>query len=67
MGAHVLRARATDDSNLTSLTGARISGSTVTNIIGNGHTVTYAASLAANAKLADKTYKLAGGGELRPA
>jgi hypothetical protein len=59
--------RATGNSTLTALSDPSISGSSITNIIGNGHTVTYAASLAANAKLADKTYKLAGGGELRPA
>ncbi|MGW2517882.1 right-handed parallel beta-helix repeat-containing protein [Streptomyces sp. NPDC001617] len=54
----------TADSTLTSLTGAEISGSKITNITGNGHTVYYDKSLAANKALGGKTYTLAGGGKL---
>jgi hypothetical protein len=54
----------TADSHLTSLAGAKISGSRVTNIAGNGHTVTYAKNSAANSALGGKTYTLAGGGSL---
>jgi hypothetical protein len=54
----------TGNSTLTSLSGAKITGSKITNIVGNGHTVTYDKSLAANSKLAGKTYTLAGGGTL---
>jgi hypothetical protein len=43
-----------------------ISGTTITNINGNGHTVHYDASLAANSSLGGKTYPLAGGGTLEP-
>jgi hypothetical protein len=44
---------------------AGISGSTVTNIVGNGHTVYYTSS--ANPSLGGETYTLAGGGTLTPA
>ena len=44
-----------------------IAGGSITNIVGNGHTVTYDPSLAANSALGGKTYSLAGGGELVPA
>jgi hypothetical protein len=54
----------TANSVLTSLTGAKISGSSITNIVGHGHTVTYRKSLAANQWLGGKTYTLAGGGKL---
>jgi hypothetical protein len=54
----------TADSTLTSLTGAEISGTTITNVTGNGHTVYYDKSLAANKALGGKTYTLAGGGKL---
>ncbi len=57
----------TAGSTLTSVTGATISGSSITNIIGNGHTVTYNATLSANSHLGGKTYTLAGGGTLKPA
>jgi hypothetical protein len=57
----------TGDSTLTSVTGLRISGGTVEGIVGEGHTVTYDASLAANAALGGKTYALPGGGSLEPA
>jgi hypothetical protein len=43
-----------------------ISGDVISNIIGNGHTVTYDASLAANRLLGGKTYSLANGGRLMP-
>jgi hypothetical protein len=59
--------RVTGHSTLTTLAGAQISGTKITNIVGNGHMVTYRSSLAANAKLHGKTYTLSGGGELRPA
>lgn len=55
------------DSQLTTLTGAIISAGTIANISGDGHTVTYDASLAENAVLGAHTYALAGGGTLRPA
>ncbi len=51
---------------LTTLTDAAgLSGDEVTNIEGDGHTVTYDSAL--NAWLHGKTYKLAGGGTLKPA
>ena len=57
----------TGDSTLTSLSDASgISGTTITNIHGNGHTVYYDSSLAANSSLGGKTYSLSGGGELAP-
>lgn len=43
-----------------------ISGSSVTNIVGNGHNVYYDASAAANSALGGQTYALANGGELLP-
>lgn len=55
----------TGDSSLTSLSGAVISGNTITNIKGGGFTVTYDAS--ANSSLAGVTYALSGGGSLTPA
>lgn len=57
----------TGDSHLTVLTGAVISGSAISNITGNGHTVTYDASNGANRAFGGKTYALAGGGTLTPA
>jgi hypothetical protein len=60
--------KVTGNSTLTTLTDdGGISGRQVKNIIGNGHTVTYDSSLSANGALGAKTYKLAGGGELKPA
>jgi hypothetical protein len=44
-----------------------MSGTSITNIVGNGHTVTYDATLAANSSLGGKTYSLANGGQLTPA
>ena len=44
---------------------AGISGTTITNIVGNGHAVRYSA--AANPQLGGKTYTLVGGGQLIPA
>ncbi|MFT4083737.1 MAG: hypothetical protein QM638_14240 [Nocardioides sp.] len=57
----------TADSTLTSLAGARIAHGKVTNVRGNGHTVTYDASLAANSALDGGTYRLNHGGTLTPA
>jgi hypothetical protein len=55
----------TADSYLTTLSDdAGISGSTINNIIGNGHTVHYVAS--ANTGFNGKTYQLSGGGQLAP-
>ncbi len=42
------------------------SGTTITSIVGNGHTVTYDSSLAANSYLGGKTYTLVNGGTLSP-
>jgi len=57
----------TGTSYLTTLSDASgISGSTITNIHGNGHTVYYDATLAANSTLGGKTYSLVGGGTLTP-
>jgi hypothetical protein len=56
----------TADSHLTTLSDTPgISGTTITNIIGGGHTVTYDKS--ANPGLGGKTYTLSGGGVLKPA
>lgn len=58
----------TADSYLTSLADVDgIDGASIRNIIGNGHTVYYDASDAANSALAGQTYTLAGGGTLHPA
>ncbi|HUB83167.1 MAG TPA: IPT/TIG domain-containing protein [Bryobacteraceae bacterium] len=58
----------TANSTLTSLGDVSgISGSTVTNITGNGYTVTYDATLAANSALGGKTFTLVNGGLLLPA
>jgi hypothetical protein len=43
-----------------------ISGTTITNIYGNGYTVTYDSSLSGNSALGGKTYTLNGGGALKP-
>ena len=57
----------TGDSALTSLSDSTgISGSSISNIVGNGHTVTYDSSLAANSALGGKVYALANGGQLKP-
>ncbi len=58
----------TADSTLTGLSDTTgISGTSVSNIVGNGHTVTYDSGLAANKALDGKTYTLKGGGTLKPA
>jgi hypothetical protein len=57
----------TANSTLTSLSGAKISGSSITNITGNGRTVTYNSALSANSVLGGRTYSLARGGTLKPA
>jgi hypothetical protein len=56
----------TGASSVNALAGATISGTSITNILGGGFTVTYDGSLAANAALGKKTYTLAGGGQLVP-
>jgi hypothetical protein len=56
--------RVSANSHLTSVTGAKVSGSKITNIVGNGHTVTYDKSSSANSYLGGKTYALANGGTL---
>lgn len=55
----------TEDSYLTTLNTAAISGKSIKNIIGNGHTVYYDAN--ANPSLSGQTYTLSGGGYLQPA
>lgn len=55
----------TADSSLTSLSDVAISGSKITNIVGDGHTVTY--DTGDDPALDGKTYTLSGGGELAPA
>lgn len=56
----------TGDSSVVALGGAVISGSSITNITGNGHTVTYEATNSASAALKGGTYTLADGGTLKP-
>jgi len=60
--------KVTGNSALTSLSDpSGITGTDVTNIIGDGHIVTYDPSLSVNGRLAGKTYRLARGGQLEPA
>jgi hypothetical protein len=54
----------TGDSVITTLTGATVSGTSVSNITGNGHTVYYSSAL--NASLGGQTYDLTGSGKLMP-
>ena len=56
----------TANSYLTTLSGAQISGTTITNIIGQGYTVYYVS--ADNSSLGGATYSLSGssGGQLVP-
>lgn len=56
----------TADSVLTGLSGAAISKTSISNIVGNGFTVTYDSSLTANSALGGGTFTLAGGGTLTP-
>jgi hypothetical protein len=57
----------TADSTLTSLADAAdISGDTIANIHGNGHSLRYKSNLPANAWLGGRTWNLAGGGTLAP-
>ena len=59
--------KVTADSTLTSLAAKDcLSGDTIINIHGNGHTVRYKGDLAANQWLGGKTWKLAEGGTLWP-
>ena len=55
------------DSTLTTLADASaISGLTISNILGNGHTVYCDATLSGNASLGGLTYSLVNGGRLMP-
>ncbi|HJP96033.1 MAG TPA: hypothetical protein VJ843_01535 [Candidatus Saccharimonadales bacterium] len=54
----------TADSTITTLSGATVSGTSISNITGNGHTVYYSKAL--NASLNGQTYDLTGGGKLMP-
>ncbi len=57
----------TADSSATSVTGALVTGSEITNITGNGHTLTYDPLAEGNGYLNGQDYDLAGGGTLRAA
>jgi len=58
----------TANSTVTSLIDkSGISGTSITNIVGNGYTVTYNATLSANSYFGGLTYSLANGGSLIPA
>jgi len=54
----------TGDSSLTTLGNGAISGSNITNITGNGHTVVYDKDI--NKDLGTRTFDLANGGKLTP-
>jgi len=57
----------TANSALTTLSDADgISGTAISNVHGNGHTVTYDSSLSGNSALGGRTYTLEGGGTLTP-
>ena len=56
----------TGTSSVNLLTGAAIAGTTITNIIGNGNTVSYDSALPGNAIFAGMTFTLASGGTLVP-
>ena len=57
----------TGNSNLTSLIDSEgISGTSITNIIGNGFTITYDPNLSDNSYLGNKVYSLTNGGVLTP-
>jgi hypothetical protein len=57
----------TADTYLTSVTfTGGVTGTAITTIIGNGHTVYYDATDAANSALGGQTFTLSGGGTLRP-
>ena len=55
----------TGDSSGTTVTGALVTGSSISNITGNGHTLTYDSTASGNAYLNGQDYDLAGGGQLR--
>ena len=58
----------TADSYLSTLTlSGAISGTSITDIVGNGHTVYYDSRNSANSAFGGKTYGLAAGGTLKPA
>ncbi|MGI5488651.1 hypothetical protein [Microtetraspora malaysiensis] len=56
----------TDDSVVGALTGARVRGGVVENVVGNGHVVRYAPRLQANRALGGRSYALVKGGRLLP-
>lgn len=55
----------TADSSATSVAGALVTGNQITNITGNGHTLTYDPAAGGNSYLNGQDYELAGGGTLR--
>lgn len=55
------------DSTATTVAGALVSGNRISNITGNGHTLTYDPSASGNSYLAGRSYDLQGGGTLQPA
>lgn len=57
----------TADSSATSVQGALVTGNEITNITGNGHTLTYNPGAEGNGYLNGQDYQLAGGGTLRAA
>ena len=57
----------TADSYVTTISGAAVSGTSITNITGNGHTIYYDATNSASSGLNGGTYALVGGGYLKPA
>ncbi|MCC9194760.1 hypothetical protein LOC59_14025 [Arthrobacter sp. zg-Y916] len=56
----------TADSSATSVQGALVTGSEITNITGNGHTLTYDPAAEGNSYLGGQDYQLSGGGTLQP-
>lgn len=56
----------TGNSAVTTLAGANVASGFVSNIVGNGFSVTYDATAAANAALAGRSWPLSGGGTLSP-
>ncbi|MFJ2506590.1 autotransporter outer membrane beta-barrel domain-containing protein [Arthrobacter citreus] len=57
----------TADSSATSVKGALVTGNEITNITGNGHTLTYDPGAEGNGYLNGQDYQLAGGGTLQAA
>ncbi|MFZ3452166.1 hypothetical protein [Arthrobacter sp. 7Tela_A1] len=54
------------DSSATSVQGALVTGNEITNITGNGHTLTYDPGAQGNSYLDGQDYQLSGGGTLQP-